>query len=184
MTFKVGEFGRVTAVSGENITYQTPWRQTKTAKAGDLEASGFMGFMASETPDIMEIVANTASFAGINRMTGKSFMSKENVRFLIEDLAYEFVLKGYVGSTVAGWVGVEPLSGPDMEAWFSSQDIKDAIVKSIPIAAVDSLYCAWSKGKFCAISGLMFALKSAAAITVANVVQRKLQTKGPSYSPQ
>ena len=80
MVFKVGdsvktsdgEYGRVTRVAADSITYITPWRETKTAKAGDLQsASGFMGFMANETPDIVEVLANTASFALINRVTGK-----------------------------------------------------------------------------------------------------------------
>ena len=193
MVFKVGdnvktksdgEYGRVTAVDEDTITYRTPWRQTKTAQASELEASGFMGFVASESPDIMELLANTISFAAINKISGKGLMSKENMRFAVEDAAYEFLLKGWVRPTVDGWVGVTPLSGADMEAWFSSQDIKDAIVKGIPIAALDAVYNLWQKGKFGPVSALMFSLKAVAAMTIANVAQRKIQTKGSSYSPQ
>ena len=191
MTFKVGDnirtsdgsYGRVTQVDGEDITYQTPWNVSATAKASTLEAGGFMGFVAQESPDMLEVLANSVSFALINRITGKGFMSKQNFRFLIEDAVYEFVLKGWTRSTMAGWVGQTPLTGPDMEAWFSSQDIKDAIIKSIPISLLDIVYGMFTKGKP-GMPALWFLLKSAAAITVANVAQRKLMTKGSSYSPQ
>ena len=94
MTFKVGDnikvtetgqYGRVTAVAGEDITYRTPWNVSATAKRSELEASGFVGFMANESPDIVEVLVNSVSFALINRATGKGFMSKQNFRFLIED---------------------------------------------------------------------------------------------------
>ena len=192
MTFKVGDnikvtatgqYGRVTSVSGEDITFKTPWNVSQTVKRSTLEASGFVGFMANESPDIVEVLVNSVSFALINRATGKGFMSKQNFRFLIEDAVYEFLLKGYTRETMAGWVGVEPLTGPDMESWFSSQDVKDAIVKSIPISLLDIVYGLFTKGKP-GMPALWFLLKSAGAITLANVAQRKVMTKGSSYSPQ
>ena len=182
---ETGEFGRVTKVEADDVTYKNAWSQFKTAKASTLEkASGFTSFVANETPDIMEVAANSISFALINRATGKGFMSKENLRFLVEDSVYEFLLKGYTRSTVEGWIGVDPLSGDDMDAWFSSQDVKDAIVKSIPITVLDAAYSALMKGGKPGMSTVWFALKAAGAMTVANVAQRKLMTKGASYMPQ
>ena len=192
MTFKIGDnikvtetgqYGRVTSVSADDVSFKTPWNVSVTAKADTLEQAGFMGWAANEGPDMMEVLANSVSFALINRATGKGFMSKQNFRFLVEDAVYEFLLKGYTRSTMDGWVGVSPLTGDDMNAWFTSQDIKDAIVKSIPISLLDIVYGMFTKGKP-GVAALWFLLKSAGAITVANVAQRKLMTKGSSYSPQ
>ena len=79
---------------------------------------------------------------------------------------------------------MDPLTGDDMDAWFSSQDVKDAIVKSIPITVLDAAYSALMKGGKPVMSTVWFALKAAGAMTVANVAQRKLMTKGASYMPQ
>ena len=193
MTFRKGdtikvkssdEMGVVTKVDGESITYQTAWREKKTANEADLEANtGFSAFVNKETPDLMEVLANSASFSVINRISGTGFMSRENFKFLILDSLYEFVVKGWTRPSLETMIPVAALSGKDMDAWFSSQDIYDALVKSIPIGGLDLLYDLIMSKKI-GMKSLWFLLKSTGAMTVANVGQRYLQKKGPSYRPQ
>ena len=195
MTFKVGdtiktktepiEYGVVTQVDDENITYRTAWRQSKTGAAGDLEAAtGLQSYLAKEGPDIMELLSNVTAFAVVNKVAGgKGWMSAENVRFAVEDGVYEFLAKGYLKPYVDSVITVEPLSGDDMSALVSQQDFMDGINKGISISVMDGLYKLVTKKKLGA--GVMwYFLKAAGSISAANVVQRYFETKGASYSPQ
>ena len=195
MSFEVGatiktkgdspEYGVVTQVDGQNITYRTAWRQTKTAVASELEAAtGMQAYFAKEGPDIMELLSNVAAFAVVNKVSaGKGWMNAENVRFAVEDGLYEFLGKGYLKPYVDSVITVEPLSGDDMNALVSQQDFMDGVSKGISITVLDTLYKLVSRKKLGA--GVMwYFLKSAGSISAANIVQRYFQPKGASYSPQ
>jgi len=192
MTFKIGdlvktkgdspEYGTVTQVDDQNITYRTAWRQTKTATADQLEVgTGVSAYLAQEAPDLIELLANSVTFAVGNRVMGKQFMNKENVKFLVQNALYEFLLKGWVKDWMI--IPVDPLRGDAMNALVSQQDFMDGLNKAVAIEVIDVIYRLLMKQKLGADS-LWYFLKSATAISVANVGQRYFETKGSSYMPQ
>jgi hypothetical protein len=195
MSFEVGatvktkgdspEYGVVTQVDGQNITYRTAWRQTKTATAGDLEAAtGMSAYFAKEGPDIMELLSNITAFAVVNKVAGgKGWMNAENVRFAVEDGLYEFLGKGYLKPYVDSVITIAPLTGDDMSSLVSQQDFMDGVNKGISITVLDTVYKLMTRKKLGA--GIMwYFLKSAGSISAANIVQRYFEPKGANYSPQ
>ena len=107
---------------------------------------------------------------------------RETLKFLVEDTLYELLIKNWTREWIEKMIPVEPLTGDDMKAYFSQQDLMDALVKSIPINLIDVAWDLFQKRKM-GMHQLYYLLKTTAAMAIANLAQRMLETKGSSYKP-
>ena len=178
------EYGTVIAdEAGGQVTFRTAWRENKTVAATSLEKNeGAGAFLTAEAPDLMEVAANVIVFGVQEKAMGKAIMSAEAMRFAVEDIIYEFALKGYAQKYVP--LTVEPLTGEDMKSFFNTQDVYDAANKALVIEAIDIAYALVSKRKPFTSASMWYFLKCVTAMSIANVGQRYMQKKGTSYSHQ
>lgn len=66
---------------------------------------------------------------------------------------------------------------------FTSQDIKDALAKTVSIGILDSAYKLLMKGKVLNMSHMMYLLQVAASFYIANIGQRQFRPKEGVFSP-
>ena len=192
MPFKVGDNVtngdgtnyRVIAVQGKTYTLKNAWGTTTTKSEDELTAAtGFSAQLTAYGPDLVELLTNSVVFGAQNLVLKKGFMNKENIQFLVEDALYEFLLKGYAQPYEEMLISRDPLSAEDAAAFFATQDVMDAIGKTLTIGLVDIIYRVLMKSGW--KSAIWYDLRVATAIFIGNIVQRKLlKSEGGSYRPQ
>ncbi len=180
------EYGKVTDISGSDVTYKTASGTKHTTKSSNLEAAtGFRARLGQFGPDIGEVIANVAIFSVGNLAFKKKLMSKENMEFAVEDAVYEFVLKKWAREQEDKLWTRKSIPQKDIEQWFASQDLTDALSKTTSIAVMDIVYRLVVK-KGVNYGAVVYFMKVLAAFYISNVGSRKLMGKkaGDPYWPQ
>ena len=186
MTIKVGSDvkasdgarGRVTKLTGSNAEWTTSYNEHRTDKVSDLEeVTGLHGTLSAWSPDLMEIVANTVVFGGTQLVRKRKFMGEPTMRFLVEDAVFEFVGKKWFRETIEDKIfktGRVALIG-DLANNFRSQDVKDAVSKTVAIGVIDTVYKLVRGGSVFNKSTLMYGLQVAVSFYLANIGQRQFR---------
>ncbi len=176
------KYGRVVEVSGSNATFRTAWNERITVKSSELtETSGMAAKMKAFGPDMIEIAANAAVFAGTQVVRKKGAFGEASMRFVAEDLVYEFFLKKWARENIDEKLFKDyltPLVGEAAEKMFTSVDAKDALCKTISIAVLDGVYKLVRKGSPLNKSTLMYLVQVIASFYGANLLQRQFRKEG------
>ena len=181
------EYGRVTAISGSDVTYKTAWGALKVVKINNLEAAhGFHARLGQFGPDAGEVIANTVVFSIGNLAFRKRLMSKQNLEFLVEDSIYEFLLKDWARKLEDKMWTRKGVSQADIDDWFTGQDFTDALSKTVSMAVIDIVYRLVARKGALTGGTLMYLLKVLGAFYISNVGSRKIMGKkeGDPYFPQ
>ena len=173
--------GKVTAKTGDDVTFRTARGAYFTVKESQLteREKSFGDKMSAQVPDLMELAANTVVFGGTQLVRKRKFFGEPTMRFAVEDAVYEFLLKGWLRENVEANISstIRSIAQGDAADNFTSEDIMDALAKTISLGILDSLYKLAMKGKIFSMSHLYYALQMAASFYIANVGQRALRPK-------
>jgi len=170
--------GRVKAVSGSNVTWQTANGATRTDKESELEPDTRSGKarMAAYQPDAMELVANVVGFGITQAVRKRKVMSEPTYRFALEDALYEFFLKRWMQENIESLITEnhrEVLSGEAADN-FTSQDVYDALLKTLSIGILDCVY-KLAKTRGLNMSTTWYLFQVASSFYMANLAQRQFR---------
>ena len=194
MPFKVGdnvktktepfEFFRVLAVDdGGSYTLKNAYGATTTKTEAELEAAtGFSANFAHYGPDLIELLTNVVVFGAGNLVLKKGFLNRDNVKFLVEDALYEFLLKGYAQPWEEMVISRDALEVAKAGDFVTQQDAMDAIGRTMTIAVLDILYRLVMKQGW--KSAIWYDLRVATSFFISNIISRKMQTATLPYKPQ
>ncbi len=181
------EYGRVTLVSGNDITYKTGMGAVHVTKSTNLEAAhGFNARLSQFGPDLQELIGNSAVFAVLNYAFKKKLGSQENMKFVVQDGLYEFLLKGMARDWEDKIWTRTTVAQKDIDEWFASQDLTDALSKATTIAVMEVVYRLVAKKGALTMGTLVYVMKVVTALYISNLGSRKLMGKkaGDPYLPQ
>ena len=185
---KKGEqYGHVISIAGENVNWQLAngGRQTDTAESLTEVTDGWKGSFAKQQPDLMELGANVAVFAGTQVARKRKALGEATMRFAASDFLYEFVLKTWFQTNVESKISEtarDVLTGSDADNP-SSQDVMDALLKTVSIGSLDIVYKLVRTRKV-TMSTAYYLLQAAASFYIANLMQRQFRPKDLGYRPQ
>ncbi len=175
-TGKDAKYGRITKITGSNADWVTSMGEHRTSRLAELEENDkFSGKWYAHQPDIIEVAANAAIFGVTELARKRKFFGEPTMRFLIQDSAYEFLFKKWSRENIENklfkdnWI---PLVG-DAADNFVSQDMKDALSKTLVIAVLDGIYKFAKRGSPFNKSTLMYLMQVAVSFYGADVAQRQ-----------
>ena len=134
----------------------------------------------------MELVANVVVFAGTQAVRKRAVTGEATVRFGIEDALYEFIFKGWLQENLESMISDkarEVLTG-DAANNFSSEDVYDALLKTLSIGVLDVIY-KLAMSKQLNKSTFWYLVQVAGSFYVANIAQRQFRPDPDlRYRPQ
>lgn len=189
---KVGTVkGTVTAINGQQITYQTLSGDFYTTASQDatLLDEPLMGMFAMEGPNFIEILENGVVFAALNKVKGGSggFMGADVKIFIALDAVYEILAKKFLRSTGVEFLTVErgQLSATDYTAWGLGQDFYDAGNKVISLEILNIFKRLFYKQTQFNKERLKITLQMLASLYLSNLAHRKfISTDTATFRPQ
>ncbi len=189
--FKKGDYvkkgdtsGYVVSIAGSNVTWKSASGVVATDKSSDLEQNAGMGaFFYANSPNLIEVVENSAAFCLLQLATGNTVFSKETTRFVVQDSIYELVGKQYIRPYVEDFVDMSkyiPVTKEeDRKAFISSSDFIDAVQKGLVVfGVVDTAWRLFMKQSQSA-GRLKYTLKGMASFAISNVYERMMSGNLP-----
>ena len=175
--------GIVIKVEGAKVTFRTTRGAYFTMDAEPLEKKEG-GSYAAYAPDAMELVANSLVFSGTQLVRKRKAFGEPTVRFAITDAAYEFLLKSWLRENVESFISenMHTIQTGDDANNFNSQDIKDALAKTVSIGLLDTAYKLFKRGSVLNMAHCMYLLPVAASFYIANIGQRALRPEEGGFS--